>query len=134
MNFTASLGVMYNRGARFACRGRLYAVRPRPRGAHAGRRTRCARVRDAFRALRRDDPASPGAHRGQRGSGPGCAAGDVPARLDARGSFAGWLYRIATNLAFNHLRSVRRRREQPLEIQDDEGETESEDDRNLLPS
>jgi RNA polymerase sigma-70 factor (ECF subfamily) len=53
---------------------------------------------------------------------------------DGRGSFAGWLYRIATNLAFNHLRSVRRRREQPLEIQDDEGETESEDDRNILPS
>ena len=40
---------------------------------------------------------------------------------DGRGSFAGWLYRIATNLAFNHLRSMRRRREQPLEIQDDEG-------------
>ncbi len=34
---------------------------------------------------------------------------------DGRGSFAGWLYRIATNLAFNHLRSMRRRREQPLE-------------------
>jgi len=53
---------------------------------------------------------------------------------DGRGSFAGWLYRIATNLAYNHLRSVRRRREQPLEIQDDEGETESQDGRNLLPS
>lgn len=53
---------------------------------------------------------------------------------DGRGSFAGWLYRIATNLAFNHLRSVRRRREQPLEIQDNEGESESEGERNLLPS
>jgi len=52
---------------------------------------------------------------------------------DGRGSFAGWLYRIATNLAFNHLRSVRRRREQPLEIQDDEGDAESEGERNLLP-
>jgi RNA polymerase sigma-70 factor (ECF subfamily) len=35
---------------------------------------------------------------------------------DGRGSFKAWLYRIATNLAFNHLRSTRRRKEQPLEI------------------
>ena len=34
---------------------------------------------------------------------------------DGRGSFAGWLYRIATNLAFNYLRSVKRRREEPLD-------------------
>ena len=33
-----------------------------------------------------------------------------------RGAFKSWLYRIATNLALNHLRSVRRRREQPLSI------------------
>jgi RNA polymerase sigma-70 factor (ECF subfamily) len=33
-----------------------------------------------------------------------------------RGSFKTWLYRIATNLAFNHLRHRRRRRELPLEI------------------
>lgn len=35
---------------------------------------------------------------------------------DGRGTFKAWLYRIATNLAFNHLRSVRRRREQPLSV------------------
>jgi RNA polymerase sigma-70 factor (ECF subfamily) len=35
---------------------------------------------------------------------------------DGRGSFAGWLYRIATNLALNHLRSVKRRRQRPLEL------------------
>jgi len=34
---------------------------------------------------------------------------------DGRGSLAGWLYRIATNLAFNHLRSLKRRREEPLD-------------------
>ena len=39
---------------------------------------------------------------------------------DGRGSFAGWLYRIATNLAFNYLRSVGRRRELSLEGEDDE--------------
>jgi RNA polymerase sigma-70 factor (ECF subfamily) len=33
----------------------------------------------------------------------------------ARGSFKAWLLRIATNLALNHLRTVRRRRLQPLE-------------------
>ena len=35
---------------------------------------------------------------------------------DGRGSFTGWLYRIATNLALNHLRSVKRRRQRPLEL------------------
>ena len=30
------------------------------------------------------------------------------------GSFRSWLLRIATNLALNHLRSVKRRREQPI--------------------
>ena len=38
---------------------------------------------------------------------------------DGRGSFRAWLFRIATNLALNHLRTVRRRREQPLEIAPD---------------
>lgn len=32
------------------------------------------------------------------------------------GSFRGWLFRIATNLALNHLRGKKRRREQPLEM------------------
>jgi len=33
-----------------------------------------------------------------------------------QGSFKGWLFRIATNLALNHLRTRRRRPEQPLEF------------------
>ena len=36
-----------------------------------------------------------------------------------RGSFKAWLYRIATNLALNHLRSVRRKRERPLDVFDE---------------
>jgi RNA polymerase sigma-70 factor (ECF subfamily) len=35
-----------------------------------------------------------------------------------QGSFKGWLFRIATNLALNHLRARRRRPEQPLEAPD----------------
>lgn len=43
---------------------------------------------------------------------------------DGRGSGKGWLFRIATNLALNHLRTLRRRHEQPLEIMSyDEDET-----------
>jgi len=34
---------------------------------------------------------------------------------DSRGSVKAWLYRIGTNLALNHLRSVRRRPQQPLQ-------------------
>jgi RNA polymerase sigma-70 factor (ECF subfamily) len=41
-----------------------------------------------------------------------------------RGSFKAWLYRIATNLALNHLRTVRRRRELPLEVPVDWGDDE----------
>lgn len=46
---------------------------------------------------------------------------------NGRGPFKAWLYRIATNLALNHLRSVRRRREQPLDVTDawDDDEEES---------
>jgi RNA polymerase sigma-70 factor, ECF subfamily len=33
-----------------------------------------------------------------------------------RGAFKGWLFRIATNLALNHIRSVQRHRQQPLEV------------------
>ena len=32
------------------------------------------------------------------------------------GSVKGWLFRIATNLSLNHLRSIKRRPQQPLEI------------------
>ena len=39
---------------------------------------------------------------------------------NGRGAFRAWLYRVATNLALNHLRSVHRRREQPLEPPPDE--------------
>ena len=48
------------------------------------------------------------------------------AQWDGRGTFKAWLYRIATNLALNHLRSVRRRREEPLYPHwgGDEGEDE----------
>ena len=34
---------------------------------------------------------------------------------NGQGAFKGWLFRIATNLALNHLRSQRRRPQQPLE-------------------
>lgn len=40
---------------------------------------------------------------------------------DGRGSVSAWLGRIATNLALNHLRTVRRRRETPLTDEDEAG-------------
>jgi RNA polymerase sigma-70 factor (ECF subfamily) len=46
---------------------------------------------------------------------------------DGRGTFKAWLYRIATNLALNHLRTVRRRREQPLHV-DRPGEGDTDED------
>ena len=52
------------------------------------------------------------------------------AQWDGRGSFKAWLYRIATNLALNHLRSLHRRREQPLEPMDEW----EEDEDNLVPA
>jgi RNA polymerase sigma-70 factor (ECF subfamily) len=41
------------------------------------------------------------------------------------GSVKGWLYRIATNLSLNHLRSVKRRPQQPLEIPVDDGDEDN---------
>ena len=49
----------------------------------------------------------------------------------SEGTFKAWLFRIATNLALNHLRSVRRRREQPLEIPP---EVTDEEDKKSAPS
>ena len=48
------------------------------------------------------------------------------AQWDGRGTFKAWLYRIATNLALNHLRTLRRRRETPLEIEDEADEDEGD--------
>ncbi len=36
-----------------------------------------------------------------------------------QGNVKAWLFRIATNLALNHLRTLRRQRQQPLELPDD---------------
>jgi RNA polymerase sigma-70 factor (ECF subfamily) len=47
---------------------------------------------------------------------------------NGRGAFKAWLYAIGTNLALNHLRSVRRRREQPLEP------PPGEDDEEFVPA
>jgi len=52
------------------------------------------------------------------------------AQWDGRGSFTGWLYRIATNLTLNHLRSVKRRRQQPLVLP---SEPDDEDDERTAP-
>ena len=41
-------------------------------------------------------------------------------RWDGRGNFKAWLFRIATNLALNYLRTLRRRKQQPLEIPPDD--------------
>ncbi len=48
-----------------------------------------------------------------------------------RGSFKAWLFRIATNLALNHLRALRRHRQQPLEVPIDPLD---EDDESSVPS
>jgi RNA polymerase sigma-70 factor (ECF subfamily) len=41
---------------------------------------------------------------------------------DGRGKVKGWVYRIATNLSLNHLRSVKRHPQQQLEIPVDESD------------
>ncbi len=45
---------------------------------------------------------------------------------NGQGEFKAWLFRIATNLALNHLRTLRRRRQEPLETPPDEFEDEDE--------
>ena len=48
------------------------------------------------------------------------------------GSFKAWLYRMATNLALNQLRTMKRRREIPLEIPADPGD--EDDILNTIPA
>ena len=48
-----------------------------------------------------------------------------------KGAFQSWLLRIATNLALNHLRSVKRRREQPIELP---VLSDDEEDDSLVPT
>ena len=45
---------------------------------------------------------------------------------NGQGEFKGWIFRIATNLALNHLRMLRRRRQEPLETPPDEFDDEDE--------
>ena len=45
---------------------------------------------------------------------------------NGQGEFKGWLFRIATNLALNHLRTVRRQRQEPLKTPPDEFDDEDE--------
>ena len=58
---------------------------------------------------------------------------EVPLRVwthadqwDGRGSLKGWIFRIATNTALNYLRTVRRRRESPLDLTIEEQDFEAE--------
>jgi RNA polymerase sigma-70 factor (ECF subfamily) len=49
---------------------------------------------------------------------------------NGRGTFKAWLFRIATNLALNYLRTVKRRRQQSLEMPSDPLD---EDDESSIP-
>ena len=49
---------------------------------------------------------------------------------NGRGTFKAWLFRIATNLALNYLRTLKRRRQQPLEVPSDPLD---EDDESSIP-
>ncbi len=51
---------------------------------------------------------------------------DRAEQWNGQGPFRAWLFRIATHQAFNHLRSVQRRREQPLEMPRPPAEEEDE--------
>jgi RNA polymerase sigma-70 factor (ECF subfamily) len=48
------------------------------------------------------------------------------AQWDGRGTPRAWLFRIATNLALNHIRTLRRRPQQPLEVPPDPTDPEDE--------
>ena len=51
-------------------------------------------------------------------------------RWEGRGAFPAWLRRVATNLALNHLRSLRRRRQRPLSLPRPDP---NEEDEGLVP-
>lgn len=51
-------------------------------------------------------------------------------QYQGHGKLIGWLRRTATNIALNHLRSMRRRRTQSIEYESD---SEDEDDGDLMP-
>jgi RNA polymerase sigma-70 factor (ECF subfamily) len=48
------------------------------------------------------------------------------AQWDGRGSPRAWLFRVATNLALNHVRALRRRPQQPLDLPPDPAEPDEE--------
>jgi RNA polymerase sigma-70 factor (ECF subfamily) len=48
------------------------------------------------------------------------------AQWDGRGTPRAWLFRVATNLALNYVRTIRRRRQQPLDLPPDPAEPDQE--------
>ena len=48
------------------------------------------------------------------------------AQWDGRGTPRAWLFRVATNLALNYVRTLRRRRQQPLDLPPDLAEPDEE--------